>query len=140
MSKEQFARELDGCEMHFKLSPFTKRCAIKEGIVIVYGASDDLVEFEGAINDEICHYENDNAILVDRKGVPPPRDQIEDDVALEDFFIRRKTAKKIFAYYDCDFDYYWKFRTAIPHATFDVKETGEDKLFCRGIVFSMEDL
>ena len=39
----------------------------------------------------------------------------------------------------CDGDEYsWTYKTDIPHATFDVMEDGEK--FCRGIVFSVNDL
>ncbi|MNC73376.1 hypothetical protein D3C75_1245610 [compost metagenome] len=104
--------------------------------MIVFGASDDLMEFEGAIRDEFGCY-NGGTALVDAEGLLPDRENIEDDDELKAFFKREPLAKKIKAVWDKD-GFSWIYETDIPHSTFDVLE-GEDS-YCRGTVFALADL
>lgn len=136
MSKEQLALALDGMEYPPKIRAEIILAAKAERLVIVYGASDDLMEFEGAIYDELGAYGGTTA-FVDSKGLLPSRDSIDNDTELEDFFIRRKTAKTIKAIWGRN-DYSWIFETNIPHAMFNIIEDGEK--YCRGIVFSLDDI
>jgi hypothetical protein len=62
--------------------------------VIVYGASDDLMEFEGAAYEEISCY-NGGTALVDAKGILPDQVSIDDDDELEHYFQRKAKAKPI---------------------------------------------
>ena len=138
---ESIAKELDGIEYPVRIPENCSRDAKKFGIVIVYGASDDLMEFRGAIDDEVGAYDGGEA-LVDARGLLPSRSDIDDDVILEDFFARRKLAWLIEALWCAEGEWRWTFRTDIPHATFEVGETdgNETNPYCRGIVFSLDDL
>lgn len=107
------------------------------GLVIVYGASDDLMEFEGAIYDELGAYDGTTA-YVDAKGLLPERDQIEEDDVLKDYFARQPHAKPIHALWCPDSLYSWTFKTDIPHETFEITDDCEP--YCRGIVFALKDL
>jgi hypothetical protein len=139
MSKEQLAAELNGIQYpaHRSITKDQIASAKDAGLVIVFGASDDLMEFEGAIRDEFGCYGGGTAWL-DSKGLLD-RDQIDDgdDEAIADFVERRKTASSIKAIWDKD-GFSWIYETDIPHSTFDVWE-GEDG-YCRGIVFALADL
>ncbi len=117
---------------------FDGRAAKAAGLVVVYGASDDLMEFEGAIRDEFDCY-NGGIALVDGQGLLD-RDRIEedDDEGVAEFVARKKAARKIEALWCAEPGYSWTYRTDIPHATFEVVEDGEP--YCRGIVFALADL
>ena len=104
----------------------------REGIVVVRGYSDDLVEFDGAISDEFGageYYLNSKGLI---------RSECEDDRC--PYF--EKILKEATYYIKTQWceveDYAWAYDTNIPHAVFDVMED-EDK-YCRGIVFKLKDL
>lgn len=139
MSKEKLAAELSGIQYpaHRSITADQIASAKAAGLVIVFGASDDLMEFEGAIRDEFGCY-NGGTAWVDAKGLLD-RSQIddEDDDAIADFVKRRTDAKSIQAIWDQD-GFSWIYETDIPHATFDVWEAEDG--YCRGIVFALADL
>jgi hypothetical protein len=105
--------------------------------VIVYGASDDIMEFVGAIDDE-CGCCDGGTALVDKHGVLD-RSRVDDEDlhGMWEHVTREKSARKITAVWAED-GYSWTYRTDIPHATFEITEDGEP--YCRGIVFALADL
>lgn len=138
-TKEELALLLNGREYDAEITKEEEKIAKENGLVVVFGASDDLMEFRGAIDDEFDCYEGGDA-LVDSEGVLPDKDQIEDDdEELEEWLKRKKKAVKITSVF-CpkDIDASWIYKTKIPHATFDIKEDGE--LYCRSIVFNLKDI
>jgi len=56
MTTKEWADKLNGREYGKEITRPEAQQAKEDGIVIVYGASDDLMEFEGAISDEIGAY------------------------------------------------------------------------------------
>lgn len=142
MNKEKFAAMLNGREYRYEITKDEAAQAKAAGLVVVYGASDDLMEFAGALYDEVGVYGGGMA-LVDAKDVLD-RDQIEDDddEAIAEFVARSKTAQSIEALWNDSVSDAsvpaWTYMTDIPHATFDVMDDGE--LYCRGIVFALADL
>lgn len=136
MNAKKLAAQLTGAEYPLRLSKELTAEAKAAGLVIVYGASDDLMEFEGAIYDEVGAYDGGTA-FVDNKGLLPDRESIEDDEALKDYFARQPQAVKIEALWCKEGEYSWTFKTDIPHETFEVVEDGEK--YCRGIVFALAD-
>ena len=139
MNTKDLAKLLDGREMGSEINEAEEALAHGKGLVVVFGASDDLVEFRGAIEDEQGCYDG-GTMLVDKKGLLPERDQIDDgdDDALKDYFKREPKAKKIEACWCAEDGYSWTYSTDIPHETFEIVEGGEP--YCRGIVFSIKDL
>ncbi|MGH8463101.1 MAG: hypothetical protein ACRER5_03075 [Pseudomonas sp.] len=132
-------------ELAALLPSTTERCEVTRalaaqakaaGLVVVFGASDDLMEFRGAINDEVGVYDGGTA-WVDSKGLLPDRESIEDDEELRDYFARQPKAIAIEALWASEGEYSWTYRTQIPHATFDVVD--DDGPYCRGIVFALAD-
>jgi hypothetical protein len=111
--------------------------AKQHGLVVVFGASDDLMEFRGAIYDELGAY-NGTTAYIDEKGLLPDRDSIDDDDELKDYFSREPHAKPIDALWCKEDGYSWTFKTDIPHATFEITE--DDEPYCRGIVFALADV
>lgn len=106
------------------------------GLVIVYGLSDDLMEFDGVFRDEIGCYDGGEA-FIDKDGVLQ-RDSAETDEEIAAFVERKKKARKIEALWCAEAGYSWTYKTDIPHATFEIVEGSET--YCRGIVFSIDDL
>lgn len=137
MNAKELAAKLNGMQYPLRLSKELTDAAKAAGLVIVYGASDDLMEFEGAIYDEVGCYDGGTA-YVDSKGLLPDRDSIEDDGELKDYFARQPNAKPIEALWCAEDEYSWTYKTDIPHETFEVLEDGEPP-YCRGIVFALAD-
>lgn len=142
MTKEELAAQLSGIEYPCRIDKALIAQAKAAGLVIIYGASDDLMEFDGAFRDEVGCY-NGGQAKVDALGVLD-RDQVDDDddEAIADYVTRSRTAQSIEAlWHDGMSDASvpaWTYMTDIPHATFDVMDDGE--LYCRGIVLALADL
>jgi hypothetical protein len=139
MTKEELAARLQGTQY-----PFSRNApkgifaeAKAAGLLIVYGASDDLMEFDGAFRDELGCYEGGTA-LIDAEGLLD-RSQVDDDddEAICAFVLRKRAARSIEAIWNQD-GYSWIYQTDIPHATFEVME--DDETYCRGLVIAMQDL
>lgn len=131
---QQFAELLDGVEYPVRISKEMLASAKDAGIVIVYGASDDLMEFDGAIRDEIGCYEGGTAYLTS-KGLLT-NDCDNDNCS---YFAReKKSAAEIKAIWCPPTGESWAYETAIPHETFSVIEDGD--VYCTGIVFRLADV
>ena len=142
MTKEELAKTLDGREIGKEITDDEESQAKTTGLVVVFGASDDLMEFRGAIDDEASVY-GGRRVLVDTQGLLPDRTQIheDDDEILESFFIRKKIAAQIHANWCENPGCCWTYRTTIPHTTFEIVEKEEHKTtsYCYGIVFNLSD-
>ena len=108
------------------------------GLVAVFGASDDLMEFRGAIHDEIGAYGSSKA-YVTKAGLIQL--ECQDDRCPHELR-RMKWAKEHASAIEAiwspdDMDCSWLMRTTLPHEPFDIMEDGE--LYCRGLVFSLAD-
>ena len=142
MNKEEFAAKLNNSEYPFGLSQELLKVAKENGLVVVYGASDDLMEFEGAINDEVGVCNGGDAI-VSVSGILKEWDSLMEDSPTKEevlqYLDNEKNSAVIEAIWCGDGEpYSFIYKTAIPHACFDVIE-GDDK-YCRGIVFSISDI
>ena len=100
--------------------------ADNNNIVIVYGASDDLMEFEGAIYDEAGCFDG-GKIYFDKNGVKENASNMIEAVWCD----KNRTDKdgNIIS---------WTYKTDIPHETFMIYDGGEP--YCEGIVFKLSDL
>lgn len=128
---KEFAKSISG-KGYF--SHFTReeiRIAKENGFVIVYGCSDDLMEFRGAIDDEGGCYDG-GKVFFDRNGTC----QFAED--------EKDYPNWISAIWcggekdEAGQEITWTYETEIPHETFMMYADGEP--FCLGIVFSIEDL
>ena len=137
MTKEDLAEQLNNIRYPVRINYETTEQARSNGLVIVYGASDDLMEFEGAISDEIGCFDGGDA-FIDKEGLLPDRESIDNDEDLKDYFNRKDNVRKIEAIWCESSSYSWTYKTDIPHATFDVMEDGDR--YCRGIVIALNDI
>ena len=135
MSVEAFAEYLDCCPIGKEIDRQEEAFAARNGFVVVFGYSDDCIEFRGAIDDEVGCY-NGGKILVTKTGVLQTPDCGQDECP--HFAIAKRAAKEITAKWCETDDACWTFETGIPHETFEVFE--DETLYCVGIVFSTEDL
>ena len=135
LSKELLAGLLTGREYGKEMLKEEEMQAKAAGLIVIFGASDDLMELRGFVDDELGAPTD---ALIDAKGVLPNRDSIDDDTSLKDFFAREPLARTVEALWCAEDGYSWTFRTSIPHATFEIVEDGET--YCRGIVIDVADL
>lgn len=136
LSKELLAGLLTGREYGKEMAKEEEMQAKAAGLIVIFGASDDLMEFRGFVDDERGA---PTVALIDAKGLLPFREDIEhDDEALKDYFARAPQVRAVDALWAKEDGYSWTFRTDVPHATFEIVEGGEP--YCRGIVIDVADL
>lgn len=128
MNKEELAKLITGNEYGSETTKEIQDLAKENNLVIVYGYSDDNIEFEGAVREEIGMYEG-GEIYIGKDGWP----EFTKDGDITD------SKNKI----DCqwspdDLDCSWKLTATFPFASFDIMEDGD--LFCRGFVFEIKEL
>lgn len=134
MTKEELAKSLDGCAYLHETDNVDMQAIKEAGLVIVFGQSDDLMEFEGAICDEISCYDGGTAYIL-------PDGLLTNGCENPDcpyFKVLQDKAQTIEALWCDNQDICWIYQTEIPHETFNVMDYGE--IFCRGIVFDMADV
>lgn len=136
MTAKELAALLNGRERGEEITKEEEAAAKEAGLVVVFGKSDDCMEFRGVIDDEVSCFCGSTA-LVNEKGLfefPDCADEYEGCK-----YIRAETNKcaVIAALWD-EGDYAWSYRTKIPHETFEIFEDGEK--YCQGIVFSLADV
>ena len=139
MNTKELAQQLTGIEYPVRISRELRAEAESAGLVIVYGGSDDLMEFEGAIHDELSCYGGGTA-WVDSRGLVPNFEDIDrdDKDAFRDYFKRVNSCCFILALWCAEEGYSWTYRTDISHDTFEVVDEGTP--YCRGIVFALADV
>lgn len=140
MTAKELAHRLNGNEYLSEICDQLEGTARDNGLVVVFGQSDDLIQFRGAVNGEAYSYGGGDEIeLFEGKllEVKEPFDEVSEmKEFLEGFGVDIKT-KVIIPKWDID-GYSWKYHTAIPHETFDILEDGEK--YCQGIVFHINEI
>lgn len=107
----------------------------ESGLVAVFGASDDLIEFEGAISDEVGAYGGGKAFITN-KGLLI--NECDDD-RCPYFESAQEKAPFIQAVWGPKhIDASWAYETTIPHKKFLIME--DDEIYCEGIIFYLNYL
>lgn len=135
MTAKELTAMLDGREVLGEISRVESETAKEAGLIVVYGYSDDNVEFRGAIDDEVGAWESTTVYLTPA-GVLQEPDCGQDDCPY--FDLARSTAKTIKAVWHDEGSPCWTYETDIPHETFVIMDDGEP--WCIGIVFNIEHL
>ena len=136
MNAKELAALLDGRE--YTRNTITKDEAVQAlvaGLVILIGASDDNMDFHGAIRDQISCYDGGTAYLTSA-GLLTNECEDEDCPHFAKLKAQAATIEAVWA--DESTPYAWHYKTSIPHATFEVLEDGEK--YCLGIVFALADV
>lgn len=133
MTPQEAADQIDGREYGSEITNELRQAMKNAGLVAVYGASDDLMEFDGAFRDEIGCYEGGTAYLTSA-GL------LQNDCDNDDcphFAKLKKVAATVIAKWD-DGGFSWRYKTDIPHETFIIMEGADE--YCEGIVFALADV
>jgi hypothetical protein len=133
MTAQELAAKLDGRTYGSEATDDECNAAFDAGLVIVFGASDDLAEFRGKIDDEVGCYDGGTIYLTSAGLLTNPCS----DSRCPYFEKAKESAATIEAVFDEE-GYTWIYKTDIPHATFDIMEEGEK--YCRGMVFRLSDV
>lgn len=138
MNKEQFAELLNGRQYRDEITKEEEKLAKENGLLVCFGASDDLLEFRGIVYDEVGAYDGGTALLVKKKGGKidvisedclKEVQEIMDDKELE-FDLPK--IEIVAEWCPDDLECSWRIKSDLPHSTFDIMEDGE--LYCRGII------
>jgi hypothetical protein len=126
MTKEELAELLNCRQRNDEITSEEEKIAHDNGLVVIFGASDDLVEFRGVLCDEIgayegCHFKFNKEL----------------EIKVGD---KHKGHKRSVEAVWCPEDMYcsWGFVTTIPHSTFKILE--DDEVFCEGIIINVAEL
>ena len=128
ISLKEFAAMLHGRDCQPNLSPEELLLAKHRGFVVVYGDSDDRVEFEGAIREEghtnpFTKNSPAGVLVLSEKGA-----LLEEDSVLYAEYIKEN--RNVITVFYCSKDgLNWVFETDIPHETFLTYDGGYNEEF-----------
>ena len=131
MDIKDFAKLINGKEYGYQ--QFTDKeieTAKENGFVIVYGCSGDLMEFEGAIQDEGGCFDGGRVFFGRNRVCQDSEEEKNYPNWIEASWYKDSIKDEngnVIA---------WTYETEIPHENFMVYEDG--KPYCRGIVFSID--
>lgn len=137
MTAKELAALIGGREYGSEMSVKECDAACADGLVVVLGASDDLIEFNGAIQDEQDAY-NGGKFRLTKDGLLQYPEYHCAQVNCPYIKEASTKAKEIRAVWHDEGNPCWTYETDIPHETFKIMGDGE--VYCEGIVFSVEDL
>lgn len=130
-NSKALAKALNNRDLEDGFYRFEIKCATKSHLVIVTGYSDDLIELDGAINQEgdcFCgrnfHLEKSN-----KEWILKNEKRLNNISAI--WYDQKKTTDNLEIIP-------WSYKTDIPHESFYVTYRGDP--WCEGFVFSVEDL
>ena len=145
----QFAESINGRYDYFALSKDEIEAAKKNNLVVVYGQSDDIMTFWGAINNSLSCYGGGEAFLLITDKTMSIIGSCEcGDVSCHWCFthtliekgITNYKAIPITAVWKEDGEPCWLYKTSIPHVKFNILDDYDDTVYCQGIVFSLDNL
>lgn len=141
MTPKEAAAMLDGVEYVHPVEAKLKAMEadlLNSGLVVCYGASDDLLEFYGTFDDEVGAWDG-TTVHVDASGLL--KSECDEGADCPYFKKSLATAETITAEWcpkDVEGDPSWLVKTAIPHERFKIMEDGA--VFGIGIVFKADDI
>lgn len=154
LTKEDLAAQLDGCEYRNGIPTAIGQAAKKNNLLIITGASDDLIELHGAIHEEVGITD---ILLLTRNGIPESDCKAGEDCCYHRRWLKAALksgeAKTINIFWGGESgretmepekyaalgEPTWCFETTMPYAGFSIFDTdGVDReFFCRGIVIDL---
>lgn len=149
MTVKELAARLDGREYREVPDAEDRRIANESGLVVIYGASDDLFEIDGALHAERGDFEGGVFYLARFGLVEMPVGMDCGDYSCpayqrlsKELTIRQTAALKITAVWHDEGNPCWTYKLEstrdIPHEMFRIMEDGE--VYCEGVVLRLEDL
>ncbi|GHU64575.1 hypothetical protein FACS189447_01700 [Spirochaetia bacterium] len=140
MQIKEWAKRLDGIEYPAnELDSLNAELKV-DGIIAVFGHSDDLMEFRGVINYEEGAWEGVEVLISSReKGTVFIFDEEENRDSAEFNRAQIDAMQKIKAVWAPeDIEASWKIETDIPHETFNIIE--DEELFCQAILIHIDSI
>ncbi len=141
----EIASKLDGIEVGQENTVFTKDEWVemaKEGIVITFGYSDDLLELRGAIHDELGSNLGEKYMWfrgsIVAEGTIEEVNEIMEEHNLNQFEFKPSLFAEWRPKKDGNEYASWHIKVSAPHAEFWTMDYGE--LFCIGCVFYLKDI
>lgn len=152
MTKEELADKLNGGNYRDEISAELEKEAKESGLIVIFGASDDLLEFRGAINDETGAYEGTRVWVyktksgvrfMDEEKYNAIKEDIEDnelDLSLPTQTIQAIWSPKgLIEHEGEEYDTLsWLIQTDIPHSRFIILE--DEEPYCRGIIIDEKEI
>lgn len=135
LTKEVLAEKLEGVQYPLTITSELREVIADSNLVIVYGASDDLIEFDGSIYEEMSAWEGATVyVLTDGSVIKDYNYEERIALASGNELEELKKAQKIQAIWGEE-GISFQYKTKIPHAVFNVLE--DKDIYCKGIVFDM---
>jgi hypothetical protein len=133
MTKEELAIRLNGREYMNEITKEEENIAKASGLVVCFGASDDNLEFRGAIDDETGAWHGTEAYITSGGLL---KNECKDEDCLYFEKIREATKAIVSAIWDKD-GYSWVIDSNLPYTPFDIMEDGMK--YCRGIIINLKE-
>lgn len=135
---KKIAEMMNGRQCGDEIVNGTIELAKENNLVIVFGASDDLIEFRGAIDDEADCYEGGSAYIT-KDGELLDVDYLSDCDHCKYLKKIKESSIEIKALWcETNTNCCWTYEISIPHEKFMIWE--DDEQYCQGIIFSLEDI
>lgn len=131
-AKERFGRR----EIGHEVSAADKAWLIENNLVVIYGASDDLAEIDGAVCDEVGIGWRNKSILFHRGSVYVP--ECDDEGCPHEEAIRNNCERVGVRWDESITGPSWYYIATFPHETFDVYD-GDD-YYCQAVIFKAESI
>ena len=132
---QNFANRISGQEYPLKDKNLDLEYAKANNLVIAFGASDDLLEFRGAIYDELSAYEGAFVYIVNGKAVDDSQLDEDLEVLKKYNLLTEKPVTTVESFWCPEgLDASWLIKVeGFESASFDVMK--DERLYCRGAVF-----
>jgi hypothetical protein len=129
MTPKEFAAMLNGRQYSSEITRQEAKIAKDAGFLVVYGASDDLLELRGICDDELGAYDGTKIKFRLDKMEPVKEDACQDCLARTTVFdIKAEWCPK-------DLNASWRITPSVYFEPFDIME--DEVLFCRGAVINV---
>lgn len=146
MDARSLALQLNCRQYREEITPEEEALAKDNGLIVIFGASDDLVEIRGAIDEELG---GEASFLILKPGEEYPVDEEDEtykkakeltavEIDKESQYKRNRVEARWTPEREDGLKPSWDYKTDIPHNTFNIHEDGE--LYCIGIVIDVKDL
>jgi len=146
MTKEELALLLNGREYRNEMTPDMVEDAKKSNLVAIYWYSDDWVELNWAIVDEVWAWEWTEfhirwEEIINLEEIDETLKNLDSDTDYISWLVKKdlESSKVIKAEYDNnDESFLWIIKTEYPHSTFEIKEDWDN--FCKWIVLDLNEI
>lgn len=140
MTKEEFAKIMMDCTYGDEINRDLEKIAKENDLVVIFGASDDLTEFRGAISDEAGVYNvKTHEFIKTKRGYEIYNIRFDAAELIDSGWTPLKIVFTVTAEW-CPqgFEGSWRIKSSLPYASFNVMEN--DELYCEGIVIDLKDI